>query len=112
MRCAGCANRSAARHETPTGGTAMIPARDQWGPFNPEVGPEERDARRRELKALALAYCGPDHPLTRALTARTPEALEQALAEINAMAPLSRRRLLATYALLKDALLKEPAPPY
>jgi hypothetical protein len=74
---------------------------DAWGPFVPELDPAEADARRRELRALALTLCGgPSHPLYRALAARAPEALEDALAEIRAMAPVPRRRLLSTYAVL------------
>lgn len=75
---------------------------DAWGPFTPDLEPAEQDARRRELRALALTLCGPTHPLYRALTARTPEALETALQEIGFLPPLHRRRLLATYASLKD----------
>jgi hypothetical protein len=80
----------------------MIPAADAWGPFAPDLSREERDARRRELRAVALAYCGPNHPLTRALKARTPEALEEALAEIDRLPALGRRRLLSVYATLKE----------
>jgi hypothetical protein len=75
---------------------------DAWGPFVADLPSAEQDARRRELRALALTLCGPTHPLTRALTASNPEALEAALQEIGFMPPLQRRRLLATYAALKD----------
>lgn len=77
-------------------------APDAWGPFVPDLAPAEQDARRRELRALALTLCGPTHPLYRALTARTPDALETALQEIRFLPSLHRRRLLATYASLKE----------
>jgi hypothetical protein len=79
---------------------------DAWGPFTPDLHPNEREARRRELRAVALAFCGPLHPLTQALRARTPEALAAALAAIDRMPPLPRRKLLSTYAVLYE----EPEP--
>lgn len=80
----------------------MNAAADAWGPFAADLDPAERDARRRELRAVALAWCGPHHPLTQALRARTPEALAAALAEIDRLPARRRRNLLSAYATLKE----------
>ena len=62
----------------------------------------ERAARMRELRALAMVYCGPRHPVTKALqtAACDPAATQNALAMLDALPALSRRRLLATYGAL------------
>jgi hypothetical protein len=63
----------------------------------------EREARCRELWALALVYLGPRHPATVALAeavadaAAGPRAL---LALLDAAPALPRRRLLSTYGAL------------
>ena len=74
-----------------------------FGPWRDGLSDAERDARRREIRALALAYLGPGHPVTRALAAGgdDPAALAQALAEMEALPSLRRRRLLAVYAELR-----------
>ena len=62
----------------------------------------ERMARCRELRALALVYCGLAHPATEALGAAIsdPAATGRALVEIDAIPALRRRRLLASYGAL------------
>jgi hypothetical protein len=63
----------------------------------------ERTARCRELRALALVYCGLAHPATKALGAAIgdPAMTGRALAELDAIPALRRRRLLATFGALK-----------
>jgi hypothetical protein len=70
-----------------------------WVDGVPEV---ERTARCRELRALALVYLGPAHPATVALAAAIANhnTEEAALAQIDALPALRRRRLLASYGAL------------
>jgi hypothetical protein len=60
----------------------------------------ERAARLRELRVLALVYCGPAHPVAKAMAAAVmdPAAADAALAEIGRLPALCRRRLLSTFA--------------
>ena len=62
----------------------------------------ERMARCRELRALALVYCGLAHPATEALGAAItdPAMTGRALIAIDAIPALRRRRLLASYGAL------------
>jgi hypothetical protein len=62
----------------------------------------ERAARLRELRALAVVLLGPAHPATRSLAAAVtdPDAAPAALAEIDRLSALPRRRLLATFGAL------------
>jgi hypothetical protein len=63
----------------------------------------ERRARLRSMRALVLTFCGPAHPLgaaLRAAEAGDAETLADALAEIDRLPALTRRRLLSTFALL------------
>jgi hypothetical protein len=62
----------------------------------------ERAARCRELRALALVYCGSAHPATTALGAAIsdPAATDRALTVLDALPALRRRRLLASYGAL------------
>lgn len=71
-----------------------------FGPWVPRLRKAERLARWRSLRALAVVFVGPDHPLVSALrVAETDkDAASTALEELDALSPLSRRRLLATYA--------------
>jgi hypothetical protein len=68
----------------------------------------EQAARLRALRALALVYLGPAHPATIALAAAIadPSTEEEALAQIDALPALRRRRLLASY----GALMTKPQP--
>jgi hypothetical protein len=69
----------------------------------------ERQARLRELRALALVYFGGKHPITAALRAAIvdPDATNHALNLLDASPALTRRRLLAAY----GALLSRGAAP-
>jgi hypothetical protein len=70
------------------------------------ISETERMGRCRELRALALVYCGLGHPATKALGAAItdPTMTDRALIEINAIPALRRRRLLASYlALMRRA---------
>lgn len=62
----------------------------------------ERAARLRELRALTLVYCGPAHPLAKAMAAAAmdPAAADAALTELERLPALCRRRLLATFGTL------------
>lgn len=62
----------------------------------------ERTARLRELRSLALLLIGRDHPATVALSAAVadPAAAGAALAAIDRLPALRRRRLLCTFAAL------------
>lgn len=79
----------------------MIPAADQWGPFALDLRPSERIARLRCLRAVVHLTCGPrGDDLSDRL--RRAEMLsvssESVLASLNALEPLDRRRVLASYA--------------
>jgi hypothetical protein len=72
------------------------------GPWSAGIGDAERAARCRELRALALVYLGPTHPLTAALADAIADdsALETARTQLGAIPALRRRRLLAAYTAL------------
>jgi hypothetical protein len=59
----------------------------------------ERAARLRELRALALVFCGPAHPATTALMAAVvdPAQAGHALAVAAALPAPPKRRLLCTF---------------
>jgi hypothetical protein len=65
----------------------------------------ERSARLREARMAALLLLGAGHSLTAALgdAIVEPEALIAALAELDALPALPRRRLLATLAAVLPA---------
>jgi hypothetical protein len=71
----------------------------------------ERIARCRELRALALVYCGLAHPATEALGAAIgdPAMIGRALAELDAIPALRRRRLLASYGALLPPPTRSPS---
>jgi hypothetical protein len=81
----------------------MIPAADSWGPFASHIEPGERIARLRCLMAIAHLSCGP-RSVELVYRLRTAEAdaaaLPKALAALNRLAPLDRRRIWASYAAL------------
>jgi hypothetical protein len=62
----------------------------------------ERTARLRELRAVAMLLCGANHPATRALECAIsdPRAAGTALASIDTLPALRRRRVLAIIAAL------------
>lgn len=79
----------------------MIPPADQWGPFALDLRPGERIARYRCLRAIVHLTCGPrgddlSDKLRRAEMLNVGPAV--VLAALNALAPLDRRRVLASYA--------------
>lgn len=81
----------------------MIPACDQWGPFAPGLEAAEFRARLRALRAIAHLCLGPrgEHLTeTLRLSEHDADRLPAALAAIDALASLDRRRVLATFARL------------
>lgn len=62
----------------------------------------ERVARIRELRSLVAVYCGWDAPAKRALdeAVLSGASIEPALAEIDKLPALLRRRLLSSYGAL------------
>lgn len=81
----------------------MIPTADSWGPFALNIEPGERIARLRCLTAVAHLSCGP-RSVDLVASLRAAEAdvavLPDALAALNRLAPLDRRRIWASYAAL------------
>jgi hypothetical protein len=81
----------------------MIPVADAWGPFATNIEPSERVARLRCLTAIAHLSCGPRSiELVISLRAAETDAatLPDALAALNRLAPLDRRRIWCAYASL------------
>jgi hypothetical protein len=74
-----------------------------FGPWRENLAEPARAARLRELRALIFLFCGPDYPLVVALRDAEADhaAAEPALAQLDALRPLRRRRVLATYAELQ-----------
>jgi hypothetical protein len=80
----------------------MARADPGFGPWRSDIPADERKARCRELRALARLLA-PKSPLAAALKAAEDgdaDALALALAEIDRLPALPRRRILATYAAL------------
>lgn len=73
-----------------------------FGPWRFDLSESERQARCREWRALAIVLVGRSHPLTVALAdaIADPAAADRALCQLEELAPLRRRRLLATAAAL------------
>ena len=74
---------------------------EQWGPFALDLDPAERVARLRCLRAIVHLTCGGradalSCELRRAESGRV--ALVYALAALNDLDPLDRRRVWASYA--------------
>jgi hypothetical protein len=77
-----------------------------FGRWRDDIPADERKARCREMRALAHLLA-PNSPLVTALTAADAgdqTALDTALAEIDRLPALTRRRLLATYAALSHPI--------
>jgi hypothetical protein len=79
--------------------------------------PSEHAARLRELRALSLVYLGLRHPATAALgeAVGDPSMVDRALAELGAVSPLRRRRLLCLWRIDGQtancrAMLNAPTP--
>ena len=77
-----------------------------WGPFAPTIGPCERAARLRELRAVVRLVAGPENQVLPAIgrALRTPGGLMEVETAIDGMSALTRRRVLAAYA----ELAREP----
>lgn len=81
----------------------MIPVADRWGPFTPDLDAPERIARCRCLRAVVHLTTGPrGETATRLLQVaeRDPAALTDAARALNAMAPIDKRQVWASYAAL------------
>lgn len=67
-----------------------------------DVAEPERQSRLRELRLAALLLLGRRHPVTTALAAAVadPDALGEAMDEIDQLAAIPRRRLLAAMAVI------------
>jgi hypothetical protein len=70
-----------------------------FGPWSPGIAPVERIAQLRSLAALAAVSVGSGHPLVAELRAAETDqdAAERALALLDALPSLTRRRLIATF---------------
>lgn len=76
---------------------------DRWGPFADDIDPAERLARLRSLRAIAHLCLGPrGAAVVDALhrSERDPDHLPAALRTLDALAPLDRRQVLASFARL------------
>lgn len=81
----------------------MTASVDRWGPFADGLDPAERVARLRCLRTIVHLCCGwRGHRLKDCLwrAERNDTALVEALAALDVLEPLDRRRVLATYAAL------------
>lgn len=81
----------------------MIPPQDAFGPWRPDIDPAERLARLRSMRAITRLTLGPrGETFAEALRqAETdPGQLEPALHQLDALAALDRRTVLASFAAL------------
>ena len=83
-----------------------------FGPWSPHVGPIERTAQFRSLAALAAMSVGSGHQLVAELRAAETDrdAAQRALALLDALPSLTRRRLIATFGAItfRPASAKKP----
>ena len=89
----------------------MIPPADRWGPFADGLEPGERIARLRCLRALTHVLCGHrglalQAAIRAAEAGRTMGLLDAVVVEIERLAALDRRHVLASYL----AVSREPRP--
>lgn len=90
----------------------MIAPADRWGPFTPDLDQPERVARCRCLRAVVHLTTGPrGETATRLLQAaeHDPAALPDAARALNAMAPIDKRQVWASYAKLAAPIRQETA---
>lgn len=76
---------------------------DCWGPFRPDIDAAERLARLRSLRAITHLCVGPRGDRLAAELRRAERDISHlpaALAEIDALAALDRRQVLASFARL------------
>ncbi|AWB26203.1 hypothetical protein DA075_35635 (plasmid) [Methylobacterium currus] len=81
----------------------MIAPCDQFGPWRPDITDAERLARLRSLRAIAHLTLGPRgeaFAVALRLSERDPDQLPVALRALDALAPLDRRQVLASFASL------------
>ena len=76
-----------------------------FGPWASDLDDAERLARFRSMRALAVVFAGPASPLVSELRQAeiNPSAAERALALLEALPPLRRRRLLSVYLAVHQA---------
>lgn len=81
----------------------MIARCDQFGPWRPDITDAERLARLRSLRAIAHLCLGPrgeEFADALRLSERNSDHLPAALRALDALAPLDRRQVLASFARL------------
>jgi hypothetical protein len=81
----------------------MIPARDAWGPFRPDLDEAERRARLRCLRAVVHLSTGPRGADLADLLRQAendPAVIPAAIHALDRLAGLDRRHVLASYAAL------------
>lgn len=74
---------------------------DRWGPFRAEIDASERVAQLRALRTIVHLTTGPrGDALAHALhlSERDEDHLPAALAALDALAPIDRRHVLASFA--------------
>jgi hypothetical protein len=78
---------------------AGVVTRSALGSWSPNVNPVERTAQLRSLAALAAVFVGSNHRLIAELRAAETDrdAAERALALLDVLPSLTRRRLIATF---------------
>ena len=82
---------------------STIASADRWGPFAADIDEPERRARLRSMRAIVHLCAGPrGERLAEALrhAERDANNLPAALAELDALAALDRRQVLASFARL------------
>ena len=75
-----------------------------FGPWRRGVPDRERAVQLAELRALVFVLCGHGHPLVKALRAAEggdEAVLAAALAQLDGLPSLNRRRVLATFNALR-----------
>ena len=91
--------------------TPTIPSVDRWGPFADDLDGAERTGRLRTLRAVVHLLIGPRGAGLAQLLRddeRDPIRLPDALKGLNALAPLDRRRVLASYAAITRPIREVP----
>jgi hypothetical protein len=84
-----------------------------FGPWSPGIDPVERVAQLRSLAALAAVFTGSLHPLVTELRAAETNhaAAGRALALLDGLPSLTRRRLLATFSTITFRSVPPKLPP-
>ena len=77
-----------------------------FGPWRQGIPDRDRAVQLAELRALVFVLCGPAHPLVKALKAADAgdeAVLAAALAQLDGLPSLNRRRVLGTFAALRGS---------